>query len=241
MRHDDGLENQDRGAEVRPPDRALARAARALRLELLARQGPAHLLRREHARRRAARARRRHSAPRAGRHLRSRHRRAQHHRGAAARASSSKARRSCSRRSAGSTSASAACRSACRPASRSAAPKSLQGKRIATTYPRILRDYLQQERRRGADRRVLRRRRDRAEPRQGRSHLRSRLERLDAARAPALRSRDDPREPRGADPDAEEADAARRPSGCSGCCCAFRACCRSRRASTSCCTRRARR
>ena len=53
-----------------------------------------------------------------------------------------------------------------------------------------------------ADHLVLGCRRDRAEPRQGGPHLRSRVERLDAARAPALRGRDDPREPRGADPDA---------------------------------------
>ena len=95
----------------------------------------------------------------------------EHHRGAAARASSSRARRSCSRRSAGSTSASAGCRSACRPACRYGGPKSLQGKRIATTYPRILARLSAAQRRRGADRRVLRRRRDRAEPRQGRSRF----------------------------------------------------------------------
>ena len=147
--------------------------------------------------------------------------------------------RRCSARSAGSTSATAACRSACRRASL---------RRPGVAARQEDRDELSADRRgvprsprdRGASRDVLGRRRDRAEPRQGRPHLRPRLERLDVARASALRGRDDSRKPRRADPDAESL-AARRPNGCSGCCNEFRACCRSRRASTSCCTRRVRR
>ncbi len=115
---------------------------RALRLELFAGQGSTDLLRREHARGRPPRARRRHPALGARRHLRPRHRRAQHHRGAAARDPSSKARRSCSRE------ISRLDFGQCRlsfglPAGVPfGGPKSLQGKRIATTYPRILADYL---------------------------------------------------------------------------------------------------
>ena len=84
----------------------------------------------------------------------------------------------------------------------SAGRKSLDGKRIATTYPRILKGLSRAARRERADHLVLRRGGDRAEPRQGRSDLRSRVERLDAARAPALRGGNDSREPRRADPDA---------------------------------------
>src|ERR1017187_2483165 len=66
-----GRPPQARGAEVRPPDRSIARSARALRSEALARQGPAHGFRREHAARCAVRGRRRHPGVGAGRRLRS--------------------------------------------------------------------------------------------------------------------------------------------------------------------------
>lgn len=65
--------------------------------------------------------------------------------------SSSKVRRNSSARSAASTSASAACRSACPPVCRSRV-RSSYSKRIATTYPRILKQYL---RKNGVDAQIV--------------------------------------------------------------------------------------
>ena len=120
-------------------------------------------------------------------------------------------------------------------------PQSLQGKRIATTYPHLLGRFLQQ-RRIEAEIVIL----------SGAVEIAPRLGRADAVcdlvstgstlQANHLREVETVlREPRGTDPHAGAAVAPKRTNGSSGCCCAWRACSRSRRASTSCCMRHARR
>ena len=130
---------QARGAEVRTPDRPVARPAGALRPEALARQGSAHGLRREHAARCAVRARRRHPGSGAGRRLRSGARGAERARREAPRAG--RARRAGALRDAAHArfrALPARARGAGRRRSYRRACDSLRGKRIATTYPFLL-------------------------------------------------------------------------------------------------------
>ncbi len=90
-------------------------------LEDLARQGPAHGLRREHAARRAVRARRRHSRSRAGRRVRPRPRRPERARGEASRARSPGHQGALQAAAHAGLTAAAACRSRSRTASRTKA------------------------------------------------------------------------------------------------------------------------
>ena len=239
MRHHDRLSNQDRGAEVRPADRAFARAPRALRPELFARQGSADLLRREHARRRAARARRRHSAPRAGRHLRPRHRRPQHHRGAAARAARAgrdgavhgdrparfrpvplvvrRARRRSVRRRRSRCKASASRRPIRGSCASICASNGVEAQVVAFSGAVEIAPSL------------------------GKADLICDLVSSGSTlRAHQLYEAETILESRAALIQTPKRLRAPKPSGCSGCCREFRECCRSRRASTSCCTRRVR-
>ncbi len=189
---------QARRAEVRPPHRPVARPARALRPQALARPRPAHGLRREHAARRAVRARRRHSRTWcrktsatwawSGVNVLEEKRLELIARGHAAHVHARLRTLDFGR-----------CRLSL------AVPEGFElrrladrcaGKRIATTYPshaRALPARAQGHRRR--DRHAVRRGRDRAAPGARRPHLRPGLHRLDAAGQSPARSRDRAREP----------------------------------------------
>ena len=225
-----------------PPDRRIARPAASLRAEVQPRQGPADVLRREHAARRAVRARRRHPGPRAGRRLRPRARRLERARGKAARHGGARHAAAASRCCRGSISAAAAWRSPCREdfAVRRAS-RSIAGKRIATTYPYVLARFLREN---SIEAQIV--------TLSGAVEIAPRLGRADlicdlvstgstltanhlhevAARA---------REPGRAGAHAPARCPTRRPTGCAACWSASTACSRSARASTSCCMRRARR
>ena len=91
----------------------------------------------------------------------------------------------------------------------------------------------------GGDRDAVRRSRDRAAPRPRRFHLRSGLDRLDADRQSPVGSGHDPGKPGRHHQHARAGVAPRSRIGFTACRCASTACSRSRKASTSCCTRRA--
>ena len=96
-----------------------------------------------------------------------------------------------------------ACRSVCRRACRSAAPNRCTASGSRRRYPRILREYLA---RHGVEAQIVTfSGAVEIAPSLGKADLICDLvsSGVDVARAPALRGRDDSREPRGADPDAE--------------------------------------
>ena len=113
---------EDRHPKERPAHRQLARPAVPLRLEIQPRQGPAHVLRGEHAARRAVRARRRHSGSGAGGRLRSRAGRLERRRGKAARLRGTRHRAAVRNGADCWISAAASCASRCRMGSTTAAP-----------------------------------------------------------------------------------------------------------------------
>jgi ATP phosphoribosyltransferase len=106
-----------------------------------------------------------------------------------------------------STSVAAACRSRCRSNTPTDGPQSLQGKRIATTYPHLLGVFLRQRDIERRDRHALRRGRNRPAPGPRGPDLRSGLHRLDAAGQSPARGGDRAGEPRGPDPHAGAAAA----------------------------------
>jgi hypothetical protein len=120
-------------------------------------------------------------------------------------------------------------------------PEVSAGKRIATSYRDPVTSSRARQRHRCRDRLFLRRGGDRASARQGRFCLRPCLHRLDTRRQPAARSSHCSRQRGRRHPDPRASVAIQGRNGSSVSCNGWTACCRCARASTSCCTRRARR
>ena len=183
-------------AEIRATDRQLARPAGALRAQVQPRQGPADVLRREHAARRAVRARRRYSRPGAGRRLRSRHPRPECHRGKAARVPGA-------RRHAAVRAVDGARLRQVPSVDRRARRHRIQGCALAARQAHCddvsehSRPLPAQQRRGGRGRHAVGLDRDRTAPGSRRFHLRPGLDRFDADRESSVGSRDDSRKPGG--------------------------------------------